>query len=343
LCHYVEGFVQTSVGPVPRLKTVLAFADIIGTIKTRVGVSRFEYKVAPGLYCIGKPDADSPVLVTANYKLSVDVLRRELKDLDGWILVVDARGINVWCAAGKKTFSTEEVVQRVKRSGLDQVVTHRKLILPQLSATGVSAQQVKKGCGFEVVWGPVRANDIKPFLDNGMKAEPEMRQVTFSFQERVVLIPVELTQILKPLLGLIIIAFLLSGIGWDVFSIKTAWLRGLMLIAAAVTGIISGAVLAPAFLPWIPTRAFALKGSITGLITGAGIVWLFWDQVGGWGALGLVFCTMAISSYMAMNFTGSTPFTSMSGVEKEMRKAIPLQMIAGLLAVVVWVGSAFAR
>jgi hypothetical protein len=254
-----------------------------------VGVSRFEYKVAPGLYCIGKPDADSPVLVTANYKLSVDVLRRELKDLDGWILVVDARGINVWCAAGKKTFSTEEVVQRVKRSGLDQVVTHRKLILPQLSATGVSAQQVKKGCGFEVVWGPVRANDIKPFLDNGMKAEPEMRQVTFSFQE------------------------------------------------------ISGAVLAPAFLPWIPTRAFALKGSITGLITGAGIVWLFWDQVGGWGALGLVFCTMAISSYMAMNFTGSTPFTSMSGVEKEMRKAIPLQMIAGLLAVVVWVGSAFAR
>jgi hypothetical protein len=43
-----------------------------------------------------------------------------------------------------------------------------------------------------------------------------------------------------------------------------------------------------------------------------------------------------------MNFTGSTPFTSPSGVEKEMRKAIPLQALAGLIAVVAWIGSAFA-
>ncbi|UCH20256.1 MAG: hypothetical protein JSU83_17095 [Deltaproteobacteria bacterium] len=343
LCLFVEDFVQTPVRPVPKVKTDLSSIDIFGTIKTRLNISRMNYKVAPGLYCVGNPNPKSPVLVTANYKLTFDVLRKQLSGLDVWILVLDTQGINVWCSAGKRIFSTEEVVRSVRHSCLDQVVAHRKLILPQLSATGVSAQQVKKGCGFEVVWGPVRANDIKPFLDNGMKAEPEMRQVTFSFRERVVLIPVELTQILKPLLWLIVIAFLLSGIGWDVFSIKAAWLRGLMLIAAAVTGIISGAVLAPAFLPWIPTRTFALKGGITGLITGAGIVWLLWEKLDGWGALGLIFCTLAISSYMAMNFTGSTPFTSMSGVEKEMRKAIPLQMIAGLMAVVVWVGSAFAR
>jgi hypothetical protein len=43
-----------------------------------------------------------------------------------------------------------------------------------------------------------------------------------------------------------------------------------------------------------------------------------------------------------MNFTGSTPYTSPSGVEKEMRKAIPLQALAALIAVAAWVGAGFA-
>jgi hypothetical protein len=342
LCPFVEDFIQTPVGPVPRIKTNLSATDIIGTIKARLSISRMNYKVAPGLYSVGDPNSNSAILVTANYKLTFDVLRREMVGLNVWILVVDTRGINVWCAAGKKTFSTQEVIQRVKLSSLDRVVAHRKLILPQLSATGVSAQQVKKGCGFEVVWGPVRAVDIKSFLESGMKADTDMRRVTFSFPERVVLIPVELSLVLKQMVWLIVFAFLLSGIGWDIFSIKAAWPRGLTFFAAGVAGILSGAVLAPALLPWIPTRTFALKGAITGLITGTGVVWMFWEQVDGWGALGLLFCTVVISSYLTMNFTGSTPYTSMSGVEKEMRRALPLQMAAGLMTVVVWVGSAFA-
>ena len=329
-------------GPIPRITSDLSVTDVIGTIKARLSISRMNYKVAPGLYCLGDPNPNSPILVTANYKLTFDVFRRELVGLNVWILVVDTRGINVWCAASKKTFSTQEVIQRVKLSGLDQVVAHRKLILPQLSATGVSAQKVKKGCGFEVVWGPIRAVDIKPFLEGGMKADTNMRRVTFSFPERVVLIPVELSLVLKQMVWLIVLAFLLSGIGWDIFSIKAAWLRGLTFFTAGVAGIFSGAVLAPAFLPWIPTRIFALKGAITGLITGTAVVGMFWHQVDGWGALGLLFCTVVTSSYLAMNFTGSTPYTSMSGVEKEMRRALPIQMVAGLLTVVMWVGSAFA-
>ncbi|MGD2269349.1 MAG: mercury methylation corrinoid protein HgcA [Desulfobacterales bacterium] len=342
LCRFVENFVQTPVGPIPRVKTDPAVVDILGTIKTRLNISRMNYKVAPGLYCAGNPDPNSPVLVTANYKLTFDVLRKQLSGLDVWVLVLDTRGINVWCAAGKRTFSTEEVVRRVRQSKLDRVVAHRKLILPQLSATGVAAHQVKKGCGFEVVWGPIRAGDIRYFLENGMKAEAEMRRVTFSLPERVVLIPVELAQVLKLTGGLMIAAFLLSGIGSDIFSIKAAWLKGLMLYAACLVGIISGAIISPTLLPWIPVRSFALKGTIMGLITGTGVIVIFWNQVDKWGAVGLLFSAVVISSYLAMNFTGSTPFTSMSGVEKEMRKAIPLQIAAGLLAVTAWVGSAFA-
>ncbi|GAH17185.1 unnamed protein product, partial [marine sediment metagenome] len=130
------------------------------------------------------PDSKAPVLVTANYKLTFDILRKALASISAWILVLDTRGINVWCAAGKDLFSTDEVVRRVKRSGLEKVVTHNQLILPQLAATGVAAHHVKKGSGFKVIWGPVRAKDIRSFLTNGLKAEKSMRQVTFTTRDR---------------------------------------------------------------------------------------------------------------------------------------------------------------
>ena len=116
-------------------------SDHVGTIRARLGISRDRYRVAPGLYIVGKPGAESPVLVTANYKLSFDSLRKELGGIDAWILVLDTMGVNVWCAAGKRTFSTEEVIRQVNGVGLDKLVTHRELILPQLGAPGVSAQK----------------------------------------------------------------------------------------------------------------------------------------------------------------------------------------------------------
>ena len=49
------------------------------------------YSVAPGLYAVGAPDRESDVLVTANYKLSFDTLRRELKGFNAWVLVLDTK------------------------------------------------------------------------------------------------------------------------------------------------------------------------------------------------------------------------------------------------------------
>lgn len=339
---FVEEFVETPAGPVPRVKTAFQWPDYAGLLRVRLGINRDQYKIAPGLYCVGTPDSKAPVLVTANYKLTFDILRKALTSISAWILVLDTRGINVWCAAGKDLFSTDEVVRRIKRAELEKVVTHNQLILPQLAATGVAAHHVKKASGFNVIWGPVRAKDIKSFLTNGLKAEKSMRQVTFTTRERVVLIPVELSHLPKPSLWILLAAFLISGVGTHVFSFSAAWLRGIMLIIAYAAGILAGAVTTPILLPWIPARSFALKGAIIGILTGAGIVALFQSNLHLFGGLALILCTTAISSYLAMNFTGSTPFTSPSGVEKEMRKAIPLQTVALLLAIATWVGSAFA-
>ena len=102
-----------------------------------------------------------------------------------------------------------------------------------------------------------------------------------------------------------------------------------------------GTVLAPILLPWIPGRAFALKGALTGVVVGLSVVLLFKSGLIWLETMALLLITVAISSYLAMNFTGSTPFTSPSGVEKEMRRAIPLQAGAVLIALVAWVSAAF--
>ncbi len=339
--HFVADFVETSVGAIPKIETRLKFQDLAGTVRARLGISRDRYRIAPGLYSVGKPGNDSPVLVTANYKLSFDSLRRELDSTDAWILVLDTRGINVWCAAGKKTFSTEEVIRQVQRVGLDRVVSHRELILPQLGAPGVSAQAVKKDCGFKVTWGPIRARDLPAFLNNGRKAETEMRQLTFSIAERTVLIPVELSLIVKPSLIILLAVFILSGISPNIFSFSAAWFRGLNGAVAYLFGIVAGAVFVPILLPWLPMRQFYIKGILTGLVAGIFVTFSLGANVTRLESLILLLLTTAVSSYAAMNFTGATPFTSPSGVEKEMRQGIPIQIIAVATVIIAWVAAPF--
>ena len=103
-------------------------------LKCRVSSFRNNYTVIPGLYAIGNPDADSDVIVTANYKYSFDIVRTALKGLNPWVLVLDTKGINVWCAAGKGTFGTEELVKQINITSLKQVVNHKRVIVPQLGA-----------------------------------------------------------------------------------------------------------------------------------------------------------------------------------------------------------------
>ena len=341
LYHFVKDFAETPVGFIPRIGTSLKGSDIVGTFRARLGVSRDRYRVAPGLYCVGTPDEESPVLVTANYKLSFDSLRQELPGIDAWILVLDTRGVNVWCAAGKRTFSTEEVIRQVHGVGLDKLVSHRELILPQLGAPGISAHKVKKGCGFKVIWGPVKARDLKAFLNNGRKADTYMRQVTFSMGERMVLIPVELSLIVKPSLAILLAVFVLAGISPDIFSFSAAWFRGLNGAAAYLLGVVAGAVIVPTFLPWLPTRQFYIKGLLTGVIAGIIMILLLGSSITRLESVALLLLATSVSSYAAMNFTGATPYTSPSGVEKEMRQGIPIQIIAVVIAIVTWVAAPF--
>ncbi len=315
--------------------------DRIGTILTRIGLTRNNYRVTPGLYAVGSPGPGAPVLVTANYKLSFDVLRFALDGIDAWLLVADTRGINVWCAAGKGTFSTEEVVYSVQQSRLQEVVSDCTLILPQLGATGVAAHQVQKECGFKVLFGPVQAQDLPSFLQNNGEASDAMRSVTFTMRERVVLIPVELYLFLWPLAIIAFAAFLLSGIGPTFFSLSMAWQRGLSIAYATLFGIGCGAILAPLLLPWLPGRQFWIKGLWPAMAVGAVLWFTTFGEMKYYDGAALFFWLSAVSSYLAMNFTGCTPYTSPTGVEYEMRRGLPIQVLATIIALLLWLVGPF--
>lgn len=165
--------------------TTLSAHDILGGWSARWGVNRMDYKVTPGLYKIGTPEETSSVLVTANYKLTFDHVRKELTGLNVWLLVLDTKGVNVWCAAGKGTFGTGELIHRIESVNLSSIVNHGIVILPQLGAPGIASHEIKKATGFRVVYGPVYAKNIRKFLDNGQKANAEMRKVQFGLGERL--------------------------------------------------------------------------------------------------------------------------------------------------------------
>lgn len=302
------------------------------------------YTVLPGLYALGQPDENSPVCVTANYKMSFDRLREALPGRSAWLLVLDTNGINVWCAAGKGTFGTAELANRVALSGLANVVTHRRLILPQLSAPGVSAREVKRLTGFKVVYGPVEARDLPRFLDSGMKATVEMRRKSFPLLERAVLVPVELVATLKPSAIIVPLLFILAGFGKGGFWSNVLHF-GSFAVLAYLCAILAGAVAAPILLPWIPGRAFAVKGAYAGLATALvlsiGRGFSITTAAGFSEMMAWFLLIPAVSAYLAMNFTGASTYTSLSGVRKEMRWAVPLEIAAAVVGVGLWFGSRF--
>ena len=303
------------------------------------------YIVEPGLYALGRPDDQSPVFVTANYKMSFDRLREALPGRDAWILVLDTKGINVWCAAGKGTFGTMELVSRIESSGLKQIVSHRELILPQLSGPGVAAHLVKKLSGFKVTYGPIRAGDLLVFLNTGLKATPEMRLKTFTTWERMELIPMELVGALKPGILVITILFLLTFLGRSGQGWTSALTNGLFSVVAMLTAILAGAVLAPLLLPWLPGRAFSIKGLSLGILSALILIVFRWGdwitKTGRVEIMGWLLLIPAISAYLAMNFTGASTYTSLSGVKKEMRWALPLEIAGGIIGLGFWFGSHF--
>ena len=323
--------VNPTVSGIRTTTSTITFTNRLDHFLARGGWKRDSHLVEPGLYRLGNPDPDSPVFASANYTLSFDALRSAIAGIDAWLLVLDTKGINVWCAAGKGTFGTEELVRRIAATGLSKVVSHKKIIVPQLGAPGISWQDVVRKSGFSVEYGPVRARDLMAYLTTH-KATPAMRRVEFPLWDRLVLIPVEFIHAALP-------AIITAAVLW--------FLAGPVAGLAALSAVIAGTILFPTLLPGIPTKDFSSKGLILGAMVGIPFAVFFgtapslpkWASV--LAAIIPLLIIPAVTAYLSLNFTGCTTFTSRTGVKKEIFRYVPvlalMAAIGAILAIVLGV------
>ncbi len=290
----------------------------------QTGLRILPFPTRTGLIRIGNPGRESPVLLTCNFDLTVRRLRRALRGLDCFLLVAPSRGINVWCAAAGGHLTANEVASVIKTSGISELVDHRRLVLPQLAATGVERKHVEERTGWRVVFGPVRAEDIPTYLANHHKKTDEMRKVRFALAERL-----EMAVMWAVPISIVPLAPLLIWWPWLVLP-----------FLAAVWGI---ALFTFGAFPWLPVGATGGKGTRAGgrdrlrwarylivfdprlrasltvllLFLGglAAYVWFVgegeWISLAGWGLAGL-----AISLLIGLDLTGSTPIYK-SGLHDE--------------------------
>jgi acetyl-CoA decarbonylase/synthase complex subunit gamma len=252
--------------------------------------------------------------------------------------VLDTKGINVWCAAGKGTFGTDELVNRIETMKLTEIVDHRTLVVPQLGANGVSAHEVKQRSGFRVIYGPVRAKDLHAFLDAGMKATDQMRRVKFPLWDRTVLIPVEIVMWGKYAVLAAACFFLLAGLNKGGYSISLAANDGLASVILLLVSFLAAAILGPMLLPWLPGRAFSVKGVWIGLVATLGLWFYNFER---FDTIAWLLIIPAMTSFMVMNFTGASTYTSLSGVRREMRIAVPLQLLCAASGIGLWLVGRF--
>jgi NAD-dependent dihydropyrimidine dehydrogenase PreA subunit len=156
--------------------------NIIGTL-----LRGFPLPCKTGLIKIGNPDKDSHVFITVNYCVTVERVKRALEKsaINCYLLIANSRGINVWCSAAGGHFTNHDIISVLKTSGIEKLTNHRKTILPQLAAAGIEAKVIKEKTGWNIIWGPVYAENIPDFIKNNFKKTPEMRDVKFPLMQRI--------------------------------------------------------------------------------------------------------------------------------------------------------------
>jgi ferredoxin len=289
------------------------FVNIVGTL-----LRFLPWPCATGLVEIGEPDENSPVLVTCNFRLTVERVRRALRNVDAHLLIANSRGINVWCAATGGRLTNYDVISVLKTSGIAERVRHRRVVLPQLAATGVEARVIEEKSGWQVIWGPVYVKDLPEFLKGGQAKSREMRVVAFPWRQRL--------------------------------EISAAWAFPISLAAGVVTALWWRQALVPAVLVvWglclAVLMAFPLYGGWlgsggkgSGLVLGALVgVWAVamvcalgyryfwaggeWDDLLRWGVL-----TLVVILLLGVDLLGNTPVYK-SGLQEDRRLHVALDEV----------------
>lgn len=214
----------------------------------------FPNPVVPGLRRIGTPDRGSPVVITGNFHLSVRRVEKALTSQNCYLLVVQSKGINVWCASAGGELNTHSIISALKTSDTDSLVDHRELILPQLSAPGIDTKLLQQVSGWKGKWGPVYAGSLPEFIANGHTKTQKQCRVRFDLPFRMEMLFAmnfllwlffcAIALAIQPIWALVMTlifwgaGFILYA-GYDLLPFKSGWSKALMLAIAAI-GVFGG-------------------------------------------------------------------------------------------------------
>jgi acetyl-CoA decarbonylase/synthase complex subunit gamma len=126
--------------------------------------------VTQGIYEIGAPDENSPVLVTTNFSLTYFIVSGEIEGsrVPSWLLIMDTEGLSVMTAWAAGKFAGDVVGSFVKKSGIADKVKHRKIIIPGYAAS-ISGEMEEELPDWEIMIGPRDASLIPKFLKDNWK------------------------------------------------------------------------------------------------------------------------------------------------------------------------------
>ncbi len=127
--------------------------------------------VQEDIYPINGPDENSPVLITCNFSLTYFIVSGEIEGskIPSWLLIKDTEGLSVLTAWAAGKFSADLIAQFVKKSGIEEKVKHRSLIIPGYLAS-IKGELEEELPDWKIQIGPREASHLPPYLKNW---EPE--------------------------------------------------------------------------------------------------------------------------------------------------------------------------
>lgn len=140
--------------------------------------------VRSGLYRIGSPTPDSPLLLTSNFYMTFKQVVKALRGQHCWLMVQDTEGWNVWCAADARIFSAEKAAALMRAYDVDGLLNHKTIVIPRLGGriarrlseltAPSTVSEATSGQGWRVIKGPIEARDLPAFIEGGFVATPPM-------------------------------------------------------------------------------------------------------------------------------------------------------------------------
>lgn len=121
--------------------------------------------VTEGIYEIGSPDENSPVLITTNFSLTYFIVSGEIEGsrVPSWLLIMDTEGLSVMTAWAAGKFSGDAVAIFVKKCGIADKIAHKKIIIPGYAAA-ISGEMEEDLPDWDVMIGPRDASLLPKYL-----------------------------------------------------------------------------------------------------------------------------------------------------------------------------------